>query len=481
MCLSDGALSASLWFCVVLVVGGSASAHAQAPIQRDRLHLPASGWQNPAKTAPGIRVNDAVRLQSGAAVGTITSPVFELPFAVNAVGLHWDATVPERTRLKVELRSSLDGSTWTRWVAPTHPQSISTPPEGVDRADAFVGDTAAGPILTEPRTRFVQVRLTFRGVDASSPALRRLSLSIVNSMAGPLPPRDGSRPRAAPDTSKPRIYSRSEWGAQPPRQAYRHERATHLAIHHTATTSAGAADTWDECAAAVRAIQDFHMNTREWIDIGYNYLVCQTGALFQGREDDNPTRDVVAAHDGYNDGSVGTAGLGYFHPPENQQPTPSLIESFVDLFAWLAQRRRIDPQGSSYYAGYGQAFRNIYGHRDIKATACPGDLFYAERSTIVNRVSDRVELPPAVTAISENIPNPAQTRTRFELALSMQTPVTLRVYDLLGRHVATRHYGSFPPGEHTVPIRTARWATGAYPYRLVTDERTGTGLIHVVR
>lgn len=75
-------------------------------------------------------------------------------------------------------------------------------------------------------------------------------------------------------------------------------------------------DTWEDCASAVRAIRDYHTDTNGWIDIGYTYLVCQTGDTFQGREDGDDRRDVVGAHDGYNEGTVGTAALGYFHPLE---------------------------------------------------------------------------------------------------------------------------------------------------------------------
>ncbi|MFB6229661.1 MAG: N-acetylmuramoyl-L-alanine amidase [Salinibacter sp.] len=472
---------------VVLLAGWSVPTHAQAPntgassVQRARLHLSAADWRSAAKAASGIRVDEAVRLRRGADTGTVLSSVIGLPFPANAVGLHWDADVPDGADLRIELRTSTDRSTWTEWVILPHRTPVSAPPSDAEHAASYVGDVAAGPLLVKPGTRYVQARLTLQATDTASPTLQRLSFHVINSTDGPAPPKDIRGPGGTADTSKPRIYARSEWGAQPPSQGYQYERATHLAIHHTATASAGAADTWTDCAAAVRAIQDFHMNTRGWIDIGYNYLVCQTGAIFQGREDGNPTRDVVAAHDGYNDGSVGTAGLGYFHPPENQQPTPSLIDSFVDLFAWIAQRRRIRPRGFSFYEGYGRTFRTIYGHRDIKATACPGDLFYPKRSAIVRRVDDRVDLPPTTTTVSRNIPNPARSQTRFELALSAQTSVTLQVYDLLGRRVATRRYGSFSPGTHEVHVRTANWAAGTYPYRLVLDEQTKTGSIEVVR
>jgi hypothetical protein len=59
--------------------------------------------------------------------------------------------------------------------------------------------------------------------------------------------------------------------------------------------------------------------------------------------------------------------------------------------------------------------------------------------------------------------------------------VTVTVYDLLGRRVARRRYGYYDPGTHTIALRTAEWASGTYPYRLVVDETSRSGMIRVVR
>jgi hypothetical protein len=463
---------------------------SEAPIQRDRLHLRAADWGERAKTQSGVQVGRAVRLKEGASEGRITSARIKLPFPVNAVGTHWSAQLPDATTLDVELRASTDGRNWTSWIAPVHHRPIPATTEADGEQNVYAGDISGGLILTEPDTRYVQVRLTLRGTEEITPALRRLSLYLVNSTDGPPVPSDVPN-RTAPkgigaDTTEPRIYARDEWGARAPTAEYRYHPVTHLAIHHTATASAGAADTWEDCAAAVRAIQDYHMDTNGWIDIGYNYLVCQTGAIFQGREDGDHSRDVVGAHDGYNDGSAGTAALGYFHPPENQQPTEVLIDSYVDLFGWIAERRSIDPDGTSNYYQYGP-LRNVYGHRDVKATACPGDHLYPERSALVDRLgeivsdtSDETD-PPSETILSESYPNPAPSQARFDLQLSRGGVVTVTVYDLLGRRVARRRYGYHDPGTHTVSLRTAGWAAGTYFYRLRVDETISTGTLRVVR
>ncbi len=142
------------------------------------------------------------------------------------------------------------------------------------------------------------------------------------------------------------------------------------------------------------------MNVNGWSDIGYNYLVCPTGDIFAGREDTNNSSDVVGAHDSRNRGSVGVNGLGYYHPPYNQSPTNAMIDGFADLFAWIADRRGIDPSGSSFYSAHGATMQNIYGHRQVSATACPGDGLFAFKPTVITRTEARLAgTAPGLTAL----------------------------------------------------------------------------------
>lgn len=496
-------MSISAWSPILLIVAllapglQGSTAYAQgadmtsAPVQRERLHLRAADWRTQAKAQSGIQVDTTVRLRTGATTGQLTSAPLPLPFLANGVGLHWDATRPRHAALDVDVRVRAAGADWSAWVSPGHRTQVPPSREGASLPTAYAGDTAAGLVLTPPDTRFVQVRLTLRAPAEASPVLRRLSLYAVNSqqLSGAAPPPhlpQTGQTHSTSAPSKPPLSTREDWGARPPRADYRHSSASHLALHHTATAAAGAADTWQDCAAAVRAIQDYHMNTNGWIDIGYNYLVCQTGAIFQGREDDDDSRDVVGAHDGYNDGSVGTAALGYFHPPDNQQPSSALIDSYVQLFGWIAERRGIAPDDTSFYPSYGP-LRTVYGHRDVKATACPGEHLYPERAAIVDRLnalvsdtSDRSEAP-VETVLSPSYPNPAQSYARFDLQLSTGGVVTATVYDLLGRRIVRRRYGYYTPGRHTVSLRTNGWAAGTYLYELEVEETIHTGTLRVVQ
>lgn len=83
-----------------------------------------------------------------------------------------------------------------------------------------------------------------------------------------------------------------------------------VVIHHTADSIQE--DRSDE--EVIRAIYAFHAITRGWGDIGYNFLIGQTGKIYEGRAGGDY---VVGAHAAYNNvGSVGISVLGDYQKNE---------------------------------------------------------------------------------------------------------------------------------------------------------------------
>lgn len=89
-------------------------------------------------------------------------------------------------------------------------------------------------------------------------------------------------------------------------------------------------------------------------------------------------------------------------------------------------------------------------------------------------------------ALGQNAPNPFEASTEIPFTLDAAGPVTLRVYDVLGRRVATLVDGELSAGAHS-----AAWsgtteagqpaASGTYIYRLEAGSQTLTGRMTVVR
>lgn len=111
------------------------------------------------------------------------------------------------------------------------------------------------------------------------------------------------------------------------------------------------------CTFQVRYMQTFHIESRNWSDIGYNFLVGGDGAVYEGR-----SWDTVGAHTkGYNIKSIGIALIGTFNtvvPPERQ------IVALQQLIEYGVQLNKIDKD------------YKLFGHRQLIPTLSPGDALF---------------------------------------------------------------------------------------------------------
>jgi aminopeptidase N len=80
------------------------------------------------------------------------------------------------------------------------------------------------------------------------------------------------------------------------------------------------------------------------------------------------------------------------------------------------------------------------------------------------------DIPPAVFSLSQNFPNPFNPSTNIEYRIPNAELVTLKVYDVLGREVATLVNERKQPGMYSAEWDGSRAASGIYFYRL----RAGT-------
>lgn len=154
------------------------------------------------------------------------------------------------------------------------------------------------------------------------------------------------------------MVSRKDWGARSPREVH----ATtwpnrRMVIFHHAT---GPDDVKGPDAALVRGIQRYHMDSRGWNDIGYNFLIGvggdDDGKIYEGRG-----WLTIGAHcNGHNTEAIGVCFIGDFR--HDQDPlTPAACEAASTVYLEACKRagRKLE------YAGHGR----IPG----QSTACPGD------------------------------------------------------------------------------------------------------------
>ena len=76
---------------------------------------------------------------------------------------------------------------------------------------------------------------------------------------------------------------------------------------------------------------------------------------------------------------------------------------------------------------------------------------------------------PARYVLAQNCPNPFNPGTTIPFSLSRPSHVQLRVYDLLGRAVATLVSTTVPAGQHTASWEAGGLPSGVYVYRLEAE------------
>jgi hypothetical protein len=80
------------------------------------------------------------------------------------------------------------------------------------------------------------------------------------------------------------------------------------------------------------------------------------------------------------------------------------------------------------------------------------------------------EIVPTEFALSQNYPNPFNPTTRISYQLAKDSYVTLKVYDLLGREVATLVNKNMKAGKYSVDFNASNLATGIYFYKLTAGD-----------
>lgn len=83
--------------------------------------------------------------------------------------------------------------------------------------------------------------------------------------------------------------------------------------------------------------------------------------------------------------------------------------------------------------------------------------------------------------ITSNYPNPFHFTTTISFSLFYTEYVTLQVFDIFGREIATLVDGELNPGEHSVVFDAKELPSGVYFYRLTTPTFSQTKLMEVLK
>lgn len=211
----------------------------------------------------------------------------------------------------------------------------------------------------------------------------------INSPS-PVSPYPSQAARPTPDTP---LFTTPPTIAIEPRNPWKPDAEVrdweYIVIHHTASTT-----------GSVESIHELHSKKKDksgkaWLGIGYHFVIgngngMPDGAIettFRWREQ---MHGAHAGNNKYNQKGIGVCLVGNF---ENEPPSEAQLAAVKKLVGVLK-------------AEYGITSENVQGHRDVKATACPGKYFP------MSEVAATVDLP-VLGAIP--VQAPVQT-TKLQLA-----------------------------------------------------------------
>jgi hypothetical protein len=132
-----------------------------------------------------------------------------------------------------------------------------------------------------------------------------------------------------------------------------------------------------------------------------------------------------------------------------------------------------------------QGFDSVVVHFDSHPSRCQdwGPVFLADnmRVTLLNSTAvSEGELPDMYT-LKQNYPNPFNPSTTITFSIGTYSYISLRVYDVLGREVATIVSEKLPAGNYSRQWNAAKMPSGIYFYRLQAGSFTETKKLVLLR
>ncbi|MBD8506944.1 N-acetylmuramoyl-L-alanine amidase [Hoyosella sp. G463] len=213
--------------------------------------------------------------------------------------------------------------------------------------------------------------------------------------------------------ARPKVITRAQWGANEGircRAPQVNGGLGAVVVHHTAGNNNY---TQAQSAQIVRGIYAYHAQTLGWCDVGYHALVDKYGQIFEGRFG-GMDKDLQGAHSGgFNVNTAGYSMIGHY---QNTAPPRAQVEALAKLAGWRLALEDLRPKDSSTHYSEGTQYTwlaqgqpiqlpQIFAHRAVNYTDCPGNLGYAQMDLIRDIATAYQDSAPAPTQPAD--PGPA--------------------------------------------------------------------------
>jgi len=108
--------------------------------------------------------------------------------------------------------------------------------------------------------------------------------------------------------------------------------------------------------------------------------------------------------------------------------------------------------------------------------------FWYQTADFVTSVEQiETDLLPNEFRLDQNYPNPFNPSTTIQFAVPKTSNVTLRIYDILGREVATLIDEKYQPGQYKIIFEAGQLASGLYMYRIQAGDFRETKKLMLLR
>jgi hypothetical protein len=305
-----------------------------------------------------VSTPEAPDLITTARAGAVT-PAQDVPGGVAVVGVTWPKDAVSAGDV-FQIRT-LTGATWGQW------QTLDTEEaDGPDLAEAAAATRGTSPYVVTGASKFEVRSLT---TDPTAPTAA--TVEVVDPGTSNADNVQQAAGAASAVTTKPVINTRAAWGADESlrRAAPAYGQVQLGFVHHTDSSNNYTAA---QVPAMIRGIYAYHVQSRGWNDIGYNFLIDRFGRAWEGRFGGMDKAVVGAQTLNFNSVSMGVSAIGNY---DVARPPQVVTDAFKRLLAWKLSLAGLPATGT--VVANGKPLQRISGHRDGFPTVCPGRYLYA--------------------------------------------------------------------------------------------------------
>jgi hypothetical protein len=180
---------------------------------------------------------------------------------------------------------------------------------------------------------------------------------------------------------------------------------------------------------------------------------------------------VISGGDIDGDGWIDIVISGYEWPPELQIPYYAVTINYDSYFAQTFEDIYKDTLPTGYILATDIVDLNGDRRQDIIHSGI-GVYISFSKDTISSIAKDNYE--PNNFYLFQNYPNPFNPSTKIQYAVGNRQFVSLKVYDILGRQVATLVNEEKPSGSYTIEFNAGELSSGIYFYQLQAGEFIST-------